>query len=676
MGYKHMSHIYENPDLTFAEIKNIFTKASEGELEGTEKTDGQNMLVSYSVVDGEARAARSNSMLKGTYLVKGKGRVRKHSPGGVNAIGWAEKWADHPSKSVRAAFVEAFEIFERACNSLTPEEQESVFGDGVNYMVFYNCEVQDPRNMNTIRYDKKTLTIHRVGHLYIDLSDGGVRDISVDRNAVELQRTLRTMQKSIENSEFALEINAIRQLKGLADKAPLKNAIKQLEAVIDKVGLSDNQTVGEYTLKRLISSIRSYVELPVEKEKLLIRKILGYKGLNINLVKKDLSPDQKNLVNKLYSERRMLLTTAIRPIENVIHDFAVEMLKGVESRFVLDQDSEIKRLRREISNKRKEIENSGDKEKIDLMLRHFEKIKDIENISTAAEGFVFDYDGQTYKFTGNFAPINQILGIGKYGGRGSVDEDLLAEQDSEERIIALIPGKFKPPHRGHLNMVKHYSELADEVKVLISPLSRKAGDVDIDAEDAIAVWKIYLQNAGLTNVTVMRSPKESPVGAAFDFVSNDVNNPDYSQPGDSIILGASTKGGDQSRFAGNVQKYAQEGVTVLNPMEYVFTPPEDIPYNASDFRNAIAQREDISRFLPEESMNSQEEIMAILGDSEKKSLTMEYLFSLVEEILEEKKKKKKKDKEEIDETSAMGAGAVQGASGNNEDESLIREEDQ
>ena len=225
-------------------------------------------------------------------------------------------------------------------------------------------------------------------------------------------------------------------------------------------------------------------------------------------------------------------------------------------------------------------------------------------------------------------------------------------------------------------MVKHYSELADEVKVLISPLSRKAGDVDIDAEDAIAVWKIYLQNAGLTNVTVIRSPKESPVGAAFDFVSNDVNNPDYSQPGDSIILGASTKGGDQSRFAGNVQKYAQEGVTVLNPMEYVFTPPEDIPYNASDFRNAIAQREDISRFLPEESMNSQEEIMAILGDSEKKSLTMEYLFSLVEEILEEKKKKKKKDKEEIDETSAMGAGAVQGAPGNNEDESLIREEDQ
>ena len=73
-------------------------------------------------------------------------------------------------------------------------------------------------------------------------------------------------------------------------------------------------------------------------------------------------------------------------------------------------------------------------------------------------------------------------------------------------------------------------------------------------------------------------------------------------------------------------------------------------------------------------MNSQEEIMAILGDSEKKSLTMEYLFSLVEEVLEEKKKKK--DKEEIDETSAMGAGAVQGAPGNNEDESLIREEDQ
>ena len=32
------------------------------------------------------------------------------------------------------------------------------------------------------------------------------------------------------------------------------------------------------------------------------------------------------------------------------------------------------------------------------------------------------------------------------------------------------------------------------------------------------------------------------------------------EPGEMVILGTSTKGGDQSRFAKNVQQYAKEGV--------------------------------------------------------------------------------------------------------------------
>ncbi len=326
------------------------------------------------------------------------------------------------------------------------------------------------------------------------------------------------------------------------------------------------------------------------------------------------------------------------PLESVIHDFAVEMLKGLESAFVLDQEEEIQRLRNELTVKRKEIEQSGDQSKIDLMLRHFQKIKNIENVSTAAEGFVFDYDGQTYKFTGNFAPINQILGIGKYGGRGELGESDILEEE-QERVVAVIPGKFKPPHRGHLNMVKHYAELADVVKVFVSPLSREAGDeIEIDAEDSIAIWKIYLRDAGLNNVEVMRSPKNSPVGASYDFVANKDNNPNFAQPGDRVILGASTKGGDEQRFAGDIAKTAADGVEILDPMSYVFDPPENIPFSATDFRSALAAGEDIFRFLPDESAQSEKEIVSILVDKpEKKRPIMEFLSSLVKEVLMERK---------------------------------------
>ena len=727
MGYKHMSHIYENPDLKFSEIKDIFIKASEGKLEGTEKTDGQNMHVSFSVVDGKARASRNDSMLKGVYAVKDMGKVRKHPPGGVDAVGWAEKWAEHPSKTVRAAFAEAFEIFETAAKSLSPEEQEKIFGDGVNYLIFYNCEVQDPRNMNTIRYDKKTLTVHRVGHLYIDLKDGTVNEnISVENYAYALQNSLRTMQKSIENSEFAFEINAIRQLKALTDKKPLDTALRGLESVINDAGVADSGTVGDYTIVRLLGMIRPYVSLPEEKEKLLLKKILGHKGLKINLVKKDLSPEDREAVGQLYSDRRKLLNNAIRPVENVIHDFAVEMLKSFESAFVLNQKEEVQRLRKAVEKERKEIEKSGSEEKMAILLRHMEKIKDIENISSAAEGFVFDYDGKTYKFTGNFAPINQILGIQKYDRVSTPQEGMEYKRDDsnkelseheeyqEETLYAIFPGKFKPPQRGHLNAVEHYSRIVDsmagsngKVVIMVSPKEKEYGENNekkITWDQSIAIWKLYIEDAHLNNVDIIKSPKMSPVAAAIDFAS------DIAEPGDRIILAGSTKGGDHQRFAGDVKKHAAFGVEVLDPMEFIYKPEEmggDPDMHATGFRDALAAGENIIGFIPETSAFREEEIRNILSGEEKKSLTMESLFSLVEEALSEDKKpnpwaictskvgREDKDKyercvksikskhnidedqleeEELEEISAVSGGGMHGSPGTRKNkETLIRE---
>ena len=39
----HMPHLYENGELTFAELKDALSAAAFGQLKGTEKTDGQNL---------------------------------------------------------------------------------------------------------------------------------------------------------------------------------------------------------------------------------------------------------------------------------------------------------------------------------------------------------------------------------------------------------------------------------------------------------------------------------------------------------------------------------------------------------------------------------------------------------------------------------------------------------
>ena len=258
------------------------------------------------------------------------------------------------------------------------------------------------------------------------------------------------------------------------------------------------------------------------------------------------------------------------------------------------------------------------------------------------------------------------------------------EAVAEGTKVALIPGKFKPPHAGHLKMVEHYSNIvgpAGRVVVLVSPIAQKYGDQgnEVSVEDSINIWDLYTGFAGLDNVKTVRSSKNSPVGAAFDFVTNEDNNDDYAHPGDSVILGSSSKGGDQSRFAGNVEKYAREGVEVVNPMDYIF---EDFTKHSENYSAILEAEENYELKANMPSVSSGKDYMNFHGSDmrylaglsgtneaaallfrdfvpagldharvlqimgaeelEKKTLTMEHLFSLVEELLIEKKERPSK----------------------------------
>ena len=128
----------------------------------------------------------------------------------------------------------------------------------------------------------------------------------------------------------------------------------------------------------------------------------------------------------------------------------------------------------------------------------------------------------------------------------------------------------------------------------------------------------------------------SPVRAAYEFTGPD----GPLEAGACVILGASTKGGDQSRFARNVQSYAKEGVNVLDPMKFAFDPKEGI--SATDFRKALHDNdlERIKYFLPQEASNRFQEILIELGvteltENKKKGDFFTVLHGLIEEIVNE-----------------------------------------
>ena len=88
--------------------------------------------------------------------------------------------------------------------------------------------------------------------------------------------------------------------------------------------------------------------------------------------------------------------------------------------FILNPEKEVARLRKELSRTVTELEAMAtdgniSAEEMDIVRNYLRKIGGLDRVTTSAEGIVFIVDGMSYKFTGNFAPLNQILGLFKYG---------------------------------------------------------------------------------------------------------------------------------------------------------------------------------------------------------------------------------------------------------------------
>jgi len=581
----HMMHLNDNPKLSFGQLKDIFNRASQGKLVGTEKTDGQNLFVSYSVRNKEARAVRN------------KGEATQ---GGLDPSALAHKFADRGN--LTKTFVESFEAFERAVQSLPIETQIRLFGPDANN--FYNAEIMDPSSPNVINYDTKSLVIHRVGHVQRDKQSGEIVPLEDSNLVGELETALEGMQDAAAEDDYRIEVNAIRNLEALSDGEPLHAALARLNSFMEENSLRDKSTVGDYIVQTMKLTIDRALPRVDEKVKdMILQRVLNQKGApSITQIKKHITRDDSgewSIIQEMIDRNKFFFKEIMYPLEDIIHDFAVEMLRGLESKFMLDNRREVARLKDEVSLAKKTIEDSGNQEAMDILGRQMEKLKDLENVSTATEGFVFDYDGNTYKFTGTFAPINQILGLFKYG-RGNVPPlRKLEEQDDIELIddesvpaekadLALLPGSFKPPHKGHLHLASEYSELADILVILISnPASEKSirklpsGDV-VSPDMAKDIWEIYLESAGIENARVIISEKPSPIGAVYDYLDELSDNGDEL----TIVLGTSTKGGDDEGRYADMEKYQGSNITViphaLDPLSV-----GGVDLHASDMRVAI-----------------------------------------------------------------------------------------
>ncbi len=615
----HMMHLYDDPELTFFKLKKIMRELVYGKLTIAEKIDGINTFLGYDKEKGFTMARNKGDLLQGGMSVEEI--QQKEFKGGGN--------------NIKKAFVDVLNIlnaYRRYPNS--KKYISAAFRNEDNSTNFYNCEVVSPNASNIIYYSQKSFIVHKVGHatvidgkpqVYKGSSAGIydlIRNISNSNIPQQLDWTfsedlMHKMEKGKFDNDLAIAINSVDKVK----KA---------------YNLQDSDTLLDYlfaSLQRMVNDAIPGVDPSISE--MTTNIMIG--RMKVRDIPKNIDPAILNKIKMVIQNRKEYGEKAMWPLEMAIHQFSSSLIEGMNSKLITDPAKERVRLQKYISKVVQKIQDyQGDgKEYAQTVLRkQLAKLRDVSQSAISMEGIVFQYGDRTYKLTGNFAPINQLAGLYQYG-RGNIvkplkqtdkmeptDDEQLQENERQPKVIALFPGAFKPPHIGHLGIVMKYASEVDELIIFMSPLPRtfsseEGARTTIDFAKAAWLWEQYIKFYDLSNVSILESPVNSPVGAVYQFVANQEDKLDWAQPGDKIFLLSSSKGDDQQRFSlEKIQKYARNGVNVYG--EDVASEPmrnsEGEPISSSTMRKALADKDEaaFSSMIPQKLRAHATKIMEYL----------------------------------------------------------------
>ncbi len=391
-AYGHMSHPFDDMDLTFGDLKNIITKALTGELGVIrEKTDGQALAISWK--NGRLIAARN------------KGHLQNAGANALGIEGVASKFAGRGG--LTDAYNFAMKDLSAAISSLSQKQREKIFGEGKNFM---NIEVIWPTSVNVIPYGQALLVFHNC----IQYNESGNAIGQVDGAENILAGMIKQINQQVQ-SKYTIQgppITSIPKNDNLSSKQG--KYLSKLNKLQNEFRLSDSDNVADYHQSWWDWWITSNSPVKVDKltkESLIRRWAFGDKSLRLNTISNEelqkwaITQDKVNVIKQQKDN--------IRPFEELFLGVGADVLEFVSSVLTVHPDKAIRSMKEKLKSVASQVRSGGDPSKVQKLKQELSRLNALGGIDkiVASEGLVFFYNGKTYKLTGTFAPLNQILGI-------------------------------------------------------------------------------------------------------------------------------------------------------------------------------------------------------------------------------------------------------------------------
>jgi len=397
----HMTHPFEDMGLTFGGMKEMFRIGLSGEISVTgapsEKLDGQNLFVTFK--DGKLYAARN------------KGDIKR---GGMDYRDLKLKFGGRGE--IEKAFVYAFDDLQNAISNLSNKQQQLVFKDGNAWM---NLEVMYPGSANVINYDGAYVVFHG-SSLY---NEDGEKIKEYPEYANLLANMIKQINQDTQDTFSIAKPKALKITQSKNYKQKLQSFTSALQKLQDKFNLKDSDTLGLWHQRwweNYIQDQAKELELNID-DKLMngLVKRWAFYDKSFVLNNKNI-PDEQTLTWAKEVDKTKVsdqLKKNIEPFESLVLRFGAEVLKNVDDVMALNPDKTVEKIKDEVGMAIKKLSDSNDIKDLEVLKKQLKRIKAAGGMQSIVplEGIVFTYNGKTYKLTGAFAPINQLLGYFKFG---------------------------------------------------------------------------------------------------------------------------------------------------------------------------------------------------------------------------------------------------------------------
>jgi len=689
----HMQHPFDVQEVkTGLDLINYFNKIVDHLREngGSVKFDGIN--VSFKLVDDDSKpSGKDFRMDRGTSHIE--------SVVGMTAADAYKKWPE--GHGMPPAIDDLLRIFNRALPLIEPElKQLGMWDDPTK---FFNTEYMKKGKTNVIEYPEPILAIHGINQFYEKKAQKWRVEKGQSMDRPGLPRPIDPQTGKAMTSAGSKEISY--------DRGTLNRLIEKVKSIANEEGYNLVGDVSARLVKDVdfTDTLNSQLPIQITEEEVETRSLKEWLSTVTN-------PGHDTVMN--INER---------PIWAISKDVYVQVLqKNPLSSFLSNVNQDMQKAiagavfneaTRKLGN---DVKKSLESEFGNLYKHEGVVLRGLESAPVKVTGeFILEGLATTFRDTPEVEPEKEYDFVSK-------------------RKVALIAGGFRPPHRGHLSLVEDYLERvgpkggvtifmskSDNPKTMRYIGNDKTLGNPVTVEQSMQIWKIYLQNEGIGDRVDFVLSDGGPIAEVVDLVK-------ISDPEDvEYYLAAGGKDKKRYEFILNDKRYNPNNVSInIEPTPTVLDSNNE-NMSATTFRRALANLPDqmsvILDYIPRSSEKDVDRILTIMGvglgstvedqpeDEEKKTLTMESLYSLVEDIMNEKKltpaEKKKKtqiakaiekddpsmpddkkyaiatdtakrvaedEEEELEEISTVSGGGLHGASGQrkdvSEEESLIRED--